>query len=1376
MGTIGRFSSQVNGTQTVSSVTPLTIPYVVFNPDSGSTTVQLLNNLTVSAPAAGNAISFSSAADILNLNNQTLTIGTTGVANTIAGLGTFRGTTTSNMTLLGTGSIGTLRFTTGQQILANLTLNRQAAAVGFELGTTLSINGVLSLTNGLVQLNNQTMIFTLNGSVVGNNSSNYIIADFDLGGRIQKNISDASLNFTFPIGDDFSSADGSNYSPATINFTGGSFGGSSITVSVRDLKHPNMDSTTDFISRYWAVTRSGTFTNPIYNFTGTYLPFDINGIESNSSSQQWDGSVWSVSGTSLLGGNTLTMNGLTELPVINHIAGGLRTPEIRVERSTNAEIPNGSAPSPGFDTIFGAQNIGGSGTKTYKIVNIGTADLNVSSITLGGLNPEDFSVNAVTPFAIAPGSFVPFTVTFAPTISGVLTAQVIIANNDVNESPYTFGIQGTGNCNASNTISPTSGPVGTEVTITANINNLDGATVTFNGIPAMAVTQVSTTLLKAIVPTGATTGTITTTNLQGCSVSTPFTVINSFTSGCQGGASGTELFISEVTDATTGSLTYIEIYNPTANPIQLNQYSIRMFFNGNATSQNIHTLNDYLLNPGEVYVFAVGVVASATPSNTCTITGGNGQLANQTSTAQGPNFADSGNNTLGHDHIALFKGEIKIDSWGVYQNQSWAISLNLDGRGANFRRKNTVVAPNVNYSNSDWDIIDWEGSGQTSCYTNDYSDIGSYSFLAGNPPSITTHPVFTPSCLSTVLTVEGTEGFTGGNPLVYQWFVALPNQLTWIALTNGGVYSGVTTNVLAISDITGLEGYQYYCQVRENTATCFKASNAVQIREPQTITWNGTTWTSGITPSFTTNVIFDADYDTALNGDVTACSCHINSGKVVNIASEDYFDIYNGVTNSGTLNIANSASLKQHNDFAINSGAIKMTRTTRNMYRWDYVYWGSPIQESLMSQIPYNFDKRYRWMPGVGANWYVLDVITPGHGFITRVRNVHPFNDLAQLDRTLSYTFEGTPNNGLVPVNVAWMDDVDTNFENYNLLGNPYPSAISAESFLTQNSGAIAGTIYYWTSVTPYPGIGNYSTGDYAKWNLTGGVGTNATNDSPANTALKPDGQIVAGQGFFVRALANNAVVTFRNSQRLITPNTQFFRMAQPEVTQESAVTKHRYWLNLTSTNGHFNQMLVGYLAGATNGIDSAYDGFSVVNNPVNLYSIVEGKSLSIQGKALPFETSDVVPLGLRITTAGTYTIAIDELDGLFAADQAIYIEDFTTGVIHNLKTTPYTFTSAAGTFPTRFQIRYTNVTLGIDDVSVPSKSVWVYGNDLMTVVSSEEFLATVVVHDLLGRRLYEAKNIAASQHVIALKPTEQVLLVTITLGNGQVETRKVRF
>jgi hypothetical protein len=164
--------------------------------------------------------------------------------------------------------------------------------------------------------------------------------------------------------------------------------------------------------------------------------------------------------------------------------------------------------------------------------------------------------------------------------------------------------------------------------------------------------------------------------------------------------------------------------------------------------------------------------------------------------------------------------------------------------------------------------------------------------------------------------------------------------------------------------------------------------------------------------------------------------------------------------------------------------------------------------------------------------------------------------------------------------------------------------------------------------------------------------------------------------------------------------------MAQPQATQSVVIEKHRYWLNLTSSNGHFNQMLVGYLGGATNGIDWGYDGFSVVNNPVNLYSIVEGKSLSIQGKALPFETSDVVPLGLRITTAGTYTITINEVDGLFADGQAIYLEDFTTGVIHNLKTAPYTFTSAAGTFTTRFQIRYTDVTLGIDDESL-AKAIW---------------------------------------------------------------------
>lgn len=1382
-----------NGTQTVASVTPLTIPYVVFAPTTGSTTVQLLSNLTISAPGGGNAISFSSETDVLDINSQNLIIGTTGVANTIFGLGTFRGTTTSNLTLLGTGSIGTLRFTTGQQILGDLNLNRQSSVIGFELGTTLSINGILSLTNGLIQLNNQTMIFTTNGSVSGNNASNYVIADFDLGGKIQKNINNSSLGFTFPIGDDFGSADGSQYAPASINFTGGTFSGASVSVSVRDVKHPNMDSTSNYISRYWVVTRSGSFTDPVYNFTGTYLPMDIVGTEGNSSSQQWDGSVWSVSGTNLLSGTTMTMNGITELPSTNHFTAGLRTPEIRVERSTNAEIPSGSVPSAGFDTVFAAQNIGNSGTKTYRIVNIGTANLNVSSITLGGLNPENFSINASTPFVIIPGSFVTFTVTFAPLNSGVLTAQVIIANNDVNESSYTFGVQGTGNCNASNTITPASGPVGTEITINATTNNLNSASVSFNGIPAASVTQISSTQIKATVPIGATSGVIITTNSSGCSVSNPFTVIDNFTSGCEGGAAGTELFISEVTDATTGGLTYIEIFNPTTNPIQLNEYSIRIFSNGLTTSTT-HNLNNFLLNPGDVYVFAVGVSSNPSSTNTCSIDGGNGQLANQTTTLAGINFVDGSNQSLGHDHIALFKNSIKIDSWGVYENESWATSLDLGTRGANFRRRNDVVAPNTTYSNADWEIFDWEGEGQTSCFTNDYSDIGSYSFLAGNPPTVTTQPIYSPSCRSTVLSVTSIEGFSGGNALAYQWYMVAPNQSAWSVLVDNAIYSGVTTNTLTISDIIGLDGYQYYCQVMENTATCYVATNAVKLLEPQTTTWNGV-WTPA-TPNSSTKAIFASNYTTTASGNIEACECLINSNVDVIINSGDYFEIQSKVTVNGTLTIENNGSLVQVEN-VVNEGAIDYIREADNVNIYDYVYWSSPVAGFSLANVT-GTANRYRWLTiapnsngGLG-NWSGYSgTMELAKGYIVRVPNTFP--EASSSGNTIETIFSGEPNNGTINVNILRGNMTESTVpsfytnqglskfdDNWNLVGNPYPSALNVELFLQHNAvdfPVIEGAVRLWTHGSPpsssnaNPFYGtytyNYSPNDYIVHN---GLGTISGPE-------EFNGNIATGQGFFVLMNEGEAAtdqLSFTNAMRSKNyNNSEFFRFSPDTFTETEQ--KHRIWLDIIASNGVATRTLVGYIPNATVAKDVLYDAYTKPGTLLNIYSLIANETLCIQGRPTPFEVTDQVPLGIVTPQNDSYTIAIHTVDGLFSnGGQTIYLEDTLLNQIHNLSMTPYVFNSTVGKFDTRFILRYTNETLSTPELTIDNQ-LWVYVSDGIHIQSQLEGMEQVTVYDLLGKRLYEGNaNQLLTHKITQIHPNKQVLFVRVTLSNGSVVTKKV--
>src|SRR5690606_41988181 len=78
---------------------------------------------------------------------------------------------------------------------------------------------------------------------------------------------------------------------------------------------------------------------------------------------------------------------------------------------------------------------------------------------------------------------------------------------------------------------------------------------------------------------------------------------------------------------------------------------------------------------------------------------------------------------------------------------------------------------------------------------------------------------------------------------------------------------------------------------------------------------------------------------------------------------------------------------------------------------------------------------------------------------------------------------------------------------------------------------------------------------------------------------------------------------------------------------------------------------------------------YSTCHHP-DLHSFPTRRSSDlIQGKALPFLDTDLVPLGLVIPNAGNYTIAINSLDGLFeSTNQDIFLEDTYTGIIHDLR------------------------------------------------------------------------------------------------------------
>jgi hypothetical protein len=123
-------------------------------------------------------------------------------------------------------------------------------------------------------------------------------------------------------------------------------------------------------------------------------------------------------------------------------------PEMNVRGvvGTNPTIPDNDVTPQGTDnTLFATVVVGNNQAKNFRMENTGNAVLNITSITMVGGATTEFVVSGITlPTTIAAGASLDFTVTFTPTVAGIRNTTLTIVNNDTNENPYNFVIQGTG--------------------------------------------------------------------------------------------------------------------------------------------------------------------------------------------------------------------------------------------------------------------------------------------------------------------------------------------------------------------------------------------------------------------------------------------------------------------------------------------------------------------------------------------------------------------------------------------------------------------------------------------------------------------------------------------------------------------------------------------------------------------------------------------------------------------------------------------------------------------------------------------------------------------------------------------------------------------
>lgn len=757
---------------------------------------------------------------------------------------------------------------------------------------------------------------------------------------------------------------------------------------------------------------------------------------------------------------------------------------------------------------------------------------------------------------------------------------------------------------------------------------------------------------------------------------------------------------------------------------------------GHAQLNNVGAM--YIADNTELYV-ASGQVSFGSGSGTSTTRTAvtNGKI----SIAEGTSFANT-NNAYVDGYIKLYGATAKIlptGNAGIAAPLKLTPETNLTIEAAYLRTNpqtalgNTMASTLSQVSAANyWDVKGTTGNAAISL-TWSNSNISEFnSFLSANLAELT------------IVAWDGSK------------WVVIPSTIDATSVLGGT--SSATSGSITSNASVNLGTYRYFSLgAKESCAPLLAFSG-------NTKTWNGSSW-SPSAPTLYDKAIINAPF----NGTLQCNALVLNSD--INLTDNDYLEIVGSATGTGKVYMTSSAALVQR-DPSATAPQIEIVKTTRQLRRYEYVHWGTPISGDFKNQMStakaqgYSltgaFDNYYKWVAGAtgsGYGWQILAKTETGKGFMARVKNQIPFTDTAFTGK-IDVILSGQANNGSIDVPVYYNAACATCNSSYNLLANPYPSAIDAAKFLRYNT-SVDGVIYIWSKSAS----GLNSQSDYAVWNLVGSV-----NTSPQ--AYSIDGKIPSGQGFMVAALGNNNV-TFTNCMRITQDNNTFFRMSE-----DIPVISDKFKLNLyNDSEDVFSQILIAYSGESTMEYDRLYDAARNSVSSSQLYSILQndGRKLAIDSRP-DFFITDSVPLGITTENPSqTFTIALSEKQGVFlGGDVTVYLQDNQEGIVRNLSLAPYTFTLNDRQTNDRFKViyQYTDGSLGNKETPLVITTATIK-NGVLNIKATDN-LKTVTVFDLAGRLIEQYTDLNSQELKENFNHEEAVYVAKITLSNGTTAGAKL--
>jgi hypothetical protein len=615
---------------------------------------------------------------------------------------------------------------------------------------------------------------------------------------------------------------------------------------------------------------------------------------------------------------------------------------------------------------------------------------------------------------------------------------------------------------------------------------------------------------------------------------------------------------------------------------------------------------------------------------------------------------------------------------------------------------------------------------------------------------------------SSTVTFSGTDQTIGGT------FSTTFNNLTISSTSSAtlGLNTAVSGDLNVTSGTFDLGGYT--CNRASSGGTLTVASGAtLKIGSTNTMPSNYSTHTLGITST----VWYSGAAQTVCPETASGYGNLTLSGTGTKTIASGAAVTVNTALTTGNLLTIQSSSLSSSGSLIVkgtSSGTLTYNRQLLTEAGYgDYQYISSPVASNTATNSSY-ITAVYGWNEITGT-WptTTMTALVSGRGY--------------NLDQTTSSTglisFTGTvATSASIPVTSPYSDVITGAESNYNsrsfigtgghsgvarslsnyggggwnLLGNPFTSAMLVTSFISANTSSFDPN--YLAVYIYNPTIGTKGTYYYIGNSTGWGSGTSQTH-------------VQAGQGFFVMAMNDNSTFTFSNSMQEHATTDAIYKSTKSEERWPGLQLKAEYGNDESFTTVVFNSEM-------KKDVDPGYDiGLMSTHPEIDIYTVLpEDNGINYMQQALPSTDIDslVVPVGVDCEAGGEVTFSAETVP----LDNYSYIlEDMTTGKLTDLSTDKYTTTIPAGTSGIgRFYLRTkgsgtTDITPEPEDPDLLNVRIWSHDN-VIYVKGSVSGKAMAIVFDMQGHMIYDNFLVEGTYNTVPItNATNGIYIVKITDG-----------